>query len=117
MRPATTRAWTRARGLGGALGVALAAASPVAWAQQPARPAAAQLCITCHGANGISMAPDAPHLAGQPEIYLGAQLKAYRSGKRQHEVMNVVAKPLSDDEIAAVSRWFASFRIEVRTTP
>jgi cytochrome c553 len=86
-------------------------------AQQPARLAAAGLCVTCHGANGISMTPDAPNLAGQPEIYLAAQLQAYRSGKRQHEVMNVVAKGLTDDDIAALSRWFAAFRIEVRTTP
>ena len=117
MTQAAARAWTRARGLGWAFGVALAATVPAAWAQQPARPAAAQPCVTCHGSNGLSMTPDAPHLAGQPEMYLGAQLRAYRSGKRQHEVMNVVAKPLTDDDIAAVSRWFASFRIEVRSTP
>jgi cytochrome c553 len=27
-------------------------------------------CQTCHGLDGISKLPEAPHLAGQPEQYL-----------------------------------------------
>lgn len=87
-----------------------------AWAQgAPARPAALQQCATCHGANGLSTLPNAPHLAGQPAIYLTEQLKAYRSGKRAHEVMSVIAKPLSDADIDALSAWYAALRIEVKT--
>jgi cytochrome c553 len=82
-------------------------------AQTP--PAAAQMCSTCHGANGLSMLPNAPHLAGQPAIYLAEQMKAYRSGKRLHEVMNVVAKPLSDADIDALAAWYASIKIDVKT--
>jgi cytochrome c553 len=66
----------------------------------------------CHGQTGISTVPDAPHLAGQPALYLEEQLRSYRSGKRRHEVMNVVAKPLSDADIADLAAWFASIRIE-----
>lgn len=71
--------------------------------------------MTCHGAIGISQMPNVPHLAGQPEIYLVEQLKAYRGGKRTHEVMNVVAKPLSNADIDDLAAWFAS--IEVSATP
>jgi cytochrome c553 len=74
----------------------------------------AQACAVCHGALGVSSAPDAPHLAGQPEMYLAAQLRAYRSGERRHEVMGVMAKPLSDDDIANLAAWFASLRVEVQ---
>ncbi len=42
----------------------------------------------------------APNLAGESEMYLQAQLKAFRSSKRTHEIMSVVAKQLSDDDIA-----------------
>ena len=84
-----------------------------AWAQSKA-PSAAQMCITCHGANGISATPDAPHLAGQPPIYLEAQLRAYRSGARKHEVMNVIAKPLTDDDIAQAAAWFSAIKIEAK---
>ena len=77
--------------------------------------AKAAACTACHGPLGLSQMPDAPHLAGQPEIYLAEQLKAYRSGKRSHEVMNVVAKGLGDADIADLAAWFAS--IEVRAEP
>lgn len=72
-------------------------------------------CNVCHGSNGMSQIPNAPHLAGQPEIYLVEQLKNYRSGKRTNEVMAVLAKPLSDDDIANLAAWYAS--IEIKATP
>lgn len=74
----------------------------------------AQSCAVCHGQMGISGAPDAPHLAGQPAIYLARQLKAYRDGERKHEVMGVIAKPLTDAEISNLAAWFASIRVEAR---
>lgn len=72
----------------------------------------AQACAVCHGPLGISSQPDAPHLAGQPAIYLAAQLRAYRSGARKHEVMAVMAKPLTDDDINQLAAWYAAIRIE-----
>ena len=76
--------------------------------------AKAQACIACHGPLGLSQLPNAPHLAGQPEIYLTEQLKAYRAGKRSNEVMNVIAKPLTDEDIGQLAAWYASLVIEVR---
>lgn len=73
----------------------------------------AAMCATCHGALGLSQLPNAPNLAGQPEIYLLEQLKNYRSGKRPHEVMAVIAKPLTDTEINDLAAWYASIRISV----
>ena len=73
--------------------------------------AKAAMCAVCHGELGVSQAPDAPHLAGQPEIYLAQQLKAYRSGKRQHEVMSVMAKQLSDADIENLAAWYASIAV------
>jgi cytochrome c553 len=66
----------------------------------------------CHGQAGLSTLPNAPHLAGQPAIYLEEQLKSYRSGRRRHEQMNVVAKPLTDADIADLAAWYASIRVE-----
>ena len=63
------------------------------------------------------MAPDAPNLAGQVEPYLAAQLNAYRSGRRTHEVMTLMAKPLSDADIDNLAAWFSSIRIEVKQAP
>jgi cytochrome c553 len=95
----------------------LAASCACALAADPPGRAKAQACAVCHGPVGISVTPDAPHLAGQPRIYLGEQLKAFRSGKRQHEVMNVIAKPLSDDDIALLADWYSSIPIEAKAKP
>lgn len=89
-------------------------------AQQPAAdkaiatpPTEVASCAACHGTQGISQLINAPNLAGQPEIYLTEQMKAYRSGKRQNEVMAVIAKPLTDDQIAAAVKWYSSVKITV----
>lgn len=70
-------------------------------------------CQVCHGLDGIAKIPIAPHLAGESEIYLQTQLKAFRSGKREHEMMTVVAKDLTDQEIADLAAWYASISISV----
>ena len=44
-------------------------------------------------------------------LYLETQLKAFRSGKREHEIMSVVAKDLTDDDIADLAAWYASIKI------
>jgi cytochrome c553 len=68
-------------------------------------------CATCHGANGIAGMPNYPNLAGQKEGYLVAALKAYRAGKRTGGtagLMMPVAKALSDEDIAALAKYYAS---------
>ena len=72
----------------------------------------AEACVQCHGANGISVMPNAPNLAGQPEIYFADQLRQFRSGRRASEVMTVIAKPLSDRDIDDLAAWYASISIE-----
>ena len=70
-------------------------------------------CALCHGVNGIATMPSAPNLAGQPPIYVSEQLKHYRNGKRQHEVMGVIAKPLTDADIANLAAWYSSIKFTV----
>jgi len=71
-------------------------------------------CRTCHGIDGIARIPVAPHLAGESQIYLETQLKAFRSGKRQNEMMSVVAKDLTDDEITNLAEWYSSIKITAK---
>ncbi len=91
----------------------LAALAPLAHGQGAA-PAAAGACAVCHGPKGISTVPETPNLAGQPQGYLVAQLKAFREGTRRHEVMAVIAKGLGDADIETLSRWYASIQIEAK---
>lgn len=78
---------------------------------------AKQLCGTCHGSQGIASMPRTPHLAGQDQEYLLEQLRNYRSGKRHHEVMSVIAKSLGDSDLESITNWFSSQRIIIEKTP
>jgi cytochrome c553 len=92
---------------------AVALASPALAADATAGKEKAKQCAVCHGIDGIARMPIAPHIAGESSIYLETQLKAFRSGKREHEIMSVIAKDLSDEDIADLSAWYASIQISV----
>ena len=70
-------------------------------------------CQTCHGMDGLSKLPEAPNLAGQVEPYLVKALNEYRDGTRRNEIMNVVAKELSDADIANLAAYYGGLQIEV----
>lgn len=74
----------------------------------------AKMCQTCHGLDGLARLPSAPHIAGESQVYLATQLKAFRSGTRTHEIMSLIAKDLSDQDIENLAAWYASIEIEVR---
>jgi len=42
------------------------------------------------------------------------QLKAFRSGTRKHEVMSLMARTLTDEDIDALADWYASIPVEVK---
>jgi cytochrome c553 len=68
----------------------------------------AAACSACHGANGISSNGMWPNLAGQKEVYLVSQLKAFRDGDRKNPMMAPMAAGLSDDDIANLAAYYAS---------
>ncbi|MGE8685868.1 MAG: c-type cytochrome [Achromobacter sp.] len=88
-KPADTGAWLATRG---------------AWDKNvPA-------CNQCHGPGGIGVGENFPALAGQPAAYIAGQLRAWRQGQRPPGplgLMPAVATRLSDDEIDAVSAYYA----------
>ena len=73
----------------------------------------AKMCQTCHGIDGLARIPSAPHIAGESQIYIVTQLKAFRSGKRTHEIMSVIAQQLSDADIDNLAAWYSSIQISV----
>lgn len=70
-------------------------------------------CQACHGLDGLSKNPEAPNLAGQIESYLLKSLKEYQSGDRKNESMNIVAKDLSDQDMADIAAYYSSIEVEV----
>ncbi len=70
----------------------------------------AATCAACHGADGISVVPIYPNLAGQKDQYLVAQLKAFRDGSRANAIMGPMAKPLTDTEIANLAAYVSTLK-------
>ncbi|MDB3893761.1 cytochrome c4 [Candidatus Thioglobus sp.] len=64
-------------------------------------------CIACHGANGNSMVPIFPKLAGQGENYSLKQLKDFKSGKRQNGLMAGIAAGLSEQDMSDLAAYFS----------
>lgn len=62
-------------------------------------------CTSCHIGEG---GDDIPSIRGLTPTVFVAGLAAYRSGERQHQVMNTLAGRLGDEEIAALAAYFLS---------
>ena len=92
-----------ARGLAAGLVLALAPALALADAQQ----IVSTVCVACHGADGNSVAPIFPRLAGQNAKYLAQQLTDYKSGKRKNDIMSPNAAPLSPEDIQGLATYFS----------
>ena len=66
-------------------------------------PAAAQVCVACHGPHGNSSNPEWPNLAGQKAGYLATQIKAFRDGTRSNALMAPMVASLSDADISVLA--------------
>lgn len=75
--------------------------------------AAPEACAACHGADGIGQLENVPNLAGESAIYIDTQLKAFRLGKRNDEVMSAIAADLTNDEIREYADWYAAIRLKI----
>ncbi|HDP89976.1 MAG TPA: cytochrome c [Thioalkalivibrio sp.] len=96
--------------LGGAL--LLAAAAVQAGDPQAGRDKAAT-CMGCHGVPSyMNVYPTyhVPRLGGQHPEYLEAALQAYRDGSRKHATMQAQAATLSDEDIADIAAYFATYQ-------
>lgn len=65
------------------------------------------ICAACHGADGNSMVPTFPKLAGQHAEYIAKQLADFKSGARTDPTMTGMAAPLSEQDIADLSVYFS----------
>lgn len=72
-----------------------------------------EACLACHGTDGLAQIPDAPNLAGETNIYIDTQLKAFRSGKRVHDIMTPIAQGMTDADIRAVADWYSAVKIKI----
>lgn len=68
-------------------------------------------CTRCHGVAMTGVAPFVPGLLGLSRDYVASQLGAWKTGQRQAQepdCMARVARQLTVDDVSAVSAWLAS---------
>lgn len=68
----------------------------------------ANSCVGCHGADGNSMIPSFPKIAGQYEDYLYQALKSYQNGQRTNAIMSGIANTLNEKQMKKLSKYFSS---------
>jgi cytochrome c553 len=90
----------------GAAILAMLAAQPIK-AATDAPPSRLGLCAACHGEDGRARIAGYPHLHGQDAAYLLEQLKAYKSGRREHAQMRAAVGSLSEAHLRELAQWYA----------
>ncbi len=102
----TKRTWVLAAVVWGSM------ASEAAWSAGNVEQGAAKstVCAACHGANGNSVNPEWPSLAGLGQDYIVAQLTNFKEGKRANPIMMPNAMALSADDMADLGAYFSSQR-------
>jgi cytochrome c553 len=68
----------------------------------------AELCVGCHGENGISQMENIPSLAGQPDQFIQWQLVYFRAGARKNEQMQPIVDQINNEDIRNLGAYFAS---------
>jgi len=74
------------------------------------------VCAACHGADGNSVNPDWPKIAGQGEAYLIKQINDFRHDKRAEATMTPMAKGIaSDEDVAHLAAYFSAQKTKLGT--
>ena len=92
-------------------GVTHAAESPEAINKAAAK-VAVELCSTCHGPAGNSISPTFPKLGGQQQLYLAAQIRAFKTKSRSdpeaHDYMWGMAATVDESIVDALAIYYAA---------
>jgi cytochrome c553 len=67
-----------------------------------------EMCVGCHGDNGISQMENIPSLAGQPDQFLQWQLVFFRAGSRKNEQMQPIIQDITNEDIRNLGAYFSS---------
>ena len=90
------------------IAAAVVAAPPAHAADIAAGKEKAELCVGCHGENGVSQMENMPSLAGQLDQFIQWQLVYFRAGARKNEQMQPIIEQINNEDIRNLGAYFAS---------
>jgi len=67
----------------------------------------AESCGACHGADGVPLQTDYPVIWGQQLGYLFIELRDFKSGARNNDVMSPIAQSLEFSDLLPLAQYFA----------
>ncbi len=71
----------------------------------------AQVCVACHGPEGVSANPAVPSLAAQPAQFVATQLLMFREGKRKDAQMSPFAANLTNTDLNNLAAYFTAQKL------
>jgi cytochrome c553 len=80
-------------------------------------PKVAQLCVACHGKDGVGIMGDYPTLAGQHADYLARALQEYKKGDRKNAVMPTFMTGVTDAEVEEIAEYYSEQTPALKTEP
>ena len=82
-----------------------------------APPAAAAVCVACHGTDGVGVVSQYPSLAGQHPDYIVQALREYQDGTRKNPVMAGMAAQVKPRDLEVIADYYGSLRPSLETLP
>ena len=81
------------------------------------RPKASEVCLACHGTNGVGITADYPTLSGQHRDYLVRALTDYQRGGRKNAIMAGMSANLTAEDIQALATFYAGQKPALSVVP
>jgi cytochrome c553 len=81
------------------------------------RPKASEVCLACHGTNGVGITADYPTLSGQHRDYIERALHDYQKGGRKNAVMAGMVATLTKQDIEQLAAYYSSQKPALSVVP
>ena len=82
-----------------------------------ARPKASEVCVACHGTNGVGITADYPTISGQHKDYMVRAPVDYKKGRRKNAIMGGMAAQLTAEDIEQLAAYYSQQKPALEIVP
>jgi cytochrome c553 len=81
------------------------------------RPKSTEVCLACHGTNGVGITPDYPTISGQHRDYIVRALTDYQKGGRKNAIMAPMVANLTKQDIEELAAYYSGQKPALSVVP